>query len=169
MLLYQTALGQVLIEKKLGFDEKQRIFFNRYHITINPKTKKWNKEFYIDQNQNFQLGRLPPLQMTLTDGRKISLCKFCLSPLPETEGKGHDRRFCNSKCQQEYFQIGKMLKKLQTEDENVTGIVRHPKKENPDVLLSKTLPIQRHEMEITYKNLTKKPLTTKKGKRKELR
>ena len=152
-----------------SFDEKERRFFEKHDIKINPKTRKWNKEFYVDQNQEFQLGRLPPPQITLKDGRKISICQFCHSPLPETEDKGHDKRFCNSRCQQESYQTRKKLNELQAKDPNVTMILRYPKKENLNVELSKTQPIQRHQMDIVYKDFTKKPLTTKKGKRKNSR
>jgi len=151
------------------FVEKKRRFFEKYDIKINPKTRKLNKEFYVDQNQKFQLGRIPPQQITIKDSRKISICKFCHSPLPETEDKGHGKRFCNSRCQQEYHQTRKKLNELQAKDPNITMILRYPKKENPNVELSKTQPIQRHQMDIVYKDFSKKPLTTKKGKRKNSR
>jgi len=151
-----------LEKKELSFDEKTRIFFLENDIKINPKTHKWNKEFYVDQNLEYRLGRIPPPSISI-NGKTVFLCRFCQSPLPQTSYKGHGKQFCNTRCQQEYFQIRKKFEKLHENNENITMILRYPKKEKPDEILSKTKPIQRHQMEILYNDLTKKPLTVKHG------
>lgn len=152
--------------KTTDFDKKQKKFFERYDIKINSKTGKWNKEFYIE-NDEFKLGRIPPLSI-IVGGKIISLCKFCQSPLTEPEYKGHDKYFCNSRCQQEYFQIRKKFDKLHDKDQNVSMIIRYPKKEKPKEELSKTKPLERNQMDVLYKDLSKKPLTSKKSTRKKL-
>lgn len=112
------------------FDVKEKKFFENYDITINPKTSKWNKDFYIDENQEFQLGKLPPLihHYTLESCEQISVevCKFCWNPLPETEEKGHDKIFCGKKCKNRYYKIQKIFEEKKDKEPNITGIFWEP-------------------------------------------
>ncbi len=96
---------------KLDFYAKEEKFFERYDIKVNPKTGKWNKEFYLDKHFEFHLGKIPRTK-----------CKFCLNPIPESEIKGHGKQFCNEYHKIAHYKIHKKLKELRKNDPNILGI-----------------------------------------------
>ena len=132
------------------FKKKEQIFFERHNIKINPKTETWNKQFYINQHLEFQLGKIPR-----------GNCKLCANKIKNTE-KGHGIQFCSSYCKKTHFKIRKIFEELQKMDSNITSLIIHPKEkttsDNQKIPLSFERPKIKDVM-IVYKDLTQKSLS----------
>lgn len=121
------------------FELKKKNFFEKHNINPkkNRKTNKWNftKNLYVDAEQEFQLGKIPPLthHYTNPDTEKITevkVCKFCWNPLPEIKEKEHDRIFCDSKndCPNLYWKIRNLVTEKKKKEADIIGINWEPEK-----------------------------------------
>jgi hypothetical protein len=131
------------------FKKKEQIFFERYNITINPKTRTWNKQFHIDQHLEFQLGKIPR-----------GNCKLCANKIKNIE-KGHGIQFCSSYCKKTHFKIRKIFEELQKIDSNITLFIVYPKEKTTSDGQKIPLSFERPKIKdvmIIYKDLTQKPL-----------
>lgn len=110
------------------FDIKTLKFFDRYSIKsfLNKKGKpRYNKEFHIDENNEYQLGGIPPLThyYNLENGevKEVKVCKFCWNELPAVQEKGHIKVFCEDKCKKSHWKI--------------KNLVEQKRKEEPDIIM----------------------------------
>ena len=108
-----------------------------FSTTINRKTgtEQYTQNFYINENREYQLGKLPPVTHYYTNedtGKttEIKVCKFCLNSLPEILEKGHDRIFCdsNNDCPNLYWKIQELIAKKKEQEPDIELIIWQPEK-----------------------------------------
>lgn len=146
---YYIKQGHLFL-KYTEFEKKEQIFFERHNIKINPKTRTWNKQFYIDQHLEFQIGKIPREN-----------CKLCANKIKNIE-KGHGIQFCSSYCKKTHFKIRKIFEELQKMDSNIISLRVCPKEkitsDGQKIPLSFEHP-KIKDVIVEYKDLTQKPLS----------
>lgn len=117
--------------KELKFLAKHDIDFNK-----NRKTGKEHptKNFYVDENQEIQLGKLSPLIHHYTNPKTkktadVKVCKFCNNPIPKTLEKGHDMIFCrDNDCQNLHWKIQNLLEEKKKRESDIEFIIWNSQK-----------------------------------------
>lgn len=136
--------------KPTELEEKQIIFFKKHKISINPKTKALNKQFYIDEHLEFKLGKIPR-----------GNCKLCANKIKNIE-KAHGIQFCSSYCRKTQFKIREIFEELQNIDSNIISFTVYPKEktttDGQKIPLSFELPKLKDVM-IIYKDFTQRRIT----------